>query len=334
MQPYETGDNSFFVNIALLAFSIIFSIVGGYYIKYRRQHRKFSSRGSSILLAYYTDGVDVYPMKNGLFGNLHYVAFATSPTLHKGGEAALVYQVVLPFKSSVHLAGIPKKYGATQLFPAGGKSIMEKVDLEGDYNDYFTLYAEAGMQIDSRYVMDPKAMVFTIDFCQSHNWEIVGNLLYFVQATPNAPDDPTNMADDVETFINEIKPALGQSLTDRDLQNVTPYNQEYRTDLKCPICQSVLKNRDSYLLCPNGDGILIKGQFLMQLREGKLKIDGIDKAYNKKSHGLIVCPSCGNQMAETAFDGGSIIIDTCTHCPYRWLDATEDADIMKKVILK
>lgn len=322
MQP--TPDNSDVIsNIIFIGAAIIWGLIGTILVRYRRKHRKFKSRNSSILLTYYTEGVELMPLKSGTFGSMHYTAMAASPATYEGGEAALIYQVLLPFSTKVHLVGIPKKWGATQLYPAGVDSVMERVDLEGDYNDFFTLYAEKGMQEDARYALDPKAMVFTIDFCQSHNWEIVGNMLYFVQATPNAPVDPTNMADDVVKFVNEVRPALAAALSDQQIELTTPYNQEYRTDLHCPICNAVLENKGHYLSCPKGDGILLNGAALEQLHKGGLKIPGFSKNSSKRRKDNIVCPSCGHTMEQIAYNGGSTIIDTCTHCPYRWLDSGE-----------
>lgn len=282
---------------------------------YRRRHRKVTLKGTSVLLSYYAAG-DLIPIKNGMLGNLHYTAII-------GHSGSLIIQVVLPFSTQLHLVGIPKRKEVTQLYPAGENSILEKVDLEGDYNNYFTLYAEKGMQMDSRYALDPKAMVFTIDFCQSHNWEIVDNQLYFVQVGKNADNDPTSMTKDVEAFVTQIQPAIGKPLSDEALLDVSPYNKEYRQNLNCPICKTTLKNSGDYLSCINADGVLIKGGALSKLHSGTLKIPNAVIKKHRSPIEQIKCPSCGNAMEITKYNGGNTTIDSCLHCSYRWLDAGE-----------
>jgi hypothetical protein len=258
-------------------------------------------------------------MSSGLIGQMHFKVFMTLPQFMDGGEAAAIYSITLPFSSYIHLLGIPKTQ--TQLFPSGAESILEPVELEGDYNKYFSLYAEKGMQEDSRYTLDPKAMAFTIDFCQAFSWEIVDNQLYIVQGQGKHQPEVADIPDTVVKFVNEIKPAIGRSLTDAELQALEPYDEEYRNDLKCPICQTLLKNESYYLYCPNGHGILIKGNALLRLHAGTLSIQ---KSLLKASPPLpksIICPSCKHDMEAVSYNGSKTVIHTCSHCPYRWLDA-------------
>lgn len=291
---------------------------------YRRRARKLESSGTSILLSYYTENVEIIPLKTGVIGDMHYSAIAAAPKAldQRESVAALLYRVELPFHSRVHLLGIPKQNGAIQLVPAGGKSLMEQVVLEGDYNNYFSLYAEKDMQLQSRYVMDPKAMVFTVDFCQSHNWEILGGELYFVQTNANVAGDTTTMFEDIGTFVNEIRPAIEVPLTAEELRIRTPFKQVRRTDLKCPICSGLLDPQQSFLSCPGGHGFLLQGGALAQVSNGEIILPTvISEARNTK--GEIICPSCGRKMIETAYNGGKTLIDSCPNCPYRWLDMGE-----------
>lgn len=317
--PASNSDDS--LNFILIIFVLVWVVCGAVFANYRRKHRKFELANTSVLLTYYTDETLLLPLYEGTFGDMHYSAIAASPATPDAGNT-LIYQVVLPFKSKLHLLGIPKKSGAVQLNPTGENSIMEKVNLEGDYNDYFTLYSEKGMQVDDRYALDPKAMEFTVEFCQSHNWEIVDNMLYFVQATPNVTDDPTAMAEDIVTFVKQIQPALAAPLTDADLVAHEPYDQEYRSDLKCPICQTTLDNEGQYLSCPNGHGTLLKGGELAELEKGDVTLNSSYPPRPVK-HETLTCPSCGHRMEQTNYNGGPTVVDVCSNCPYRWLDATE-----------
>jgi len=181
------------------------AIVAGINRRFFKQRRGITVPGTSVLIAYYLSDTQVL-IGSGQqrIGELTYTAIAAQNTLIN----SVIYCVQLPFKSQVHILGIPKNDTVVQLEPNMGRSLMEKVVLEGNYQDYFTLYAEKGQQTEARYVLDPAAMAFTVDFCRSHNWEIIGSELYFLQAGANAPDDPTTMFDDILSFVKQIEPAV------------------------------------------------------------------------------------------------------------------------------
>ena len=42
---------------------------------------------------------------------------------------------------------------------------------------------------------------------------------------------------------------------------------------------------------------------------------------------VLYCPNCSNKMDKVDYNLTGIIIDSCTACPYRWLDAGEVAKI-------
>lgn len=260
---------------------------------------------------------------HGKIGDLHYTAIASM------GTGAAFYQVELPFSTNIHLLNIPKRATVTQLNPSGGKSLMESVALEGNYPNEFTMYCERGQQQQARYVMDPQAMVFALDFCMSHNWEIIDNLLYFVQASPQAKDDPTGMYDDIARFVEEIEPRISRPLTDAERNSVAPYGHDRREELECPVCSEILQNHDTYYSCPDGHGLLVTGRTLVELRKGgsELKIDQLhDKPPSER--GDIACPSCGQMMHRVPYNGDkNTIIDSCSNCPYRWIDGADVAGI-------
>jgi hypothetical protein len=200
---------------------------------------------------------------------------------------------------------------------------MEAVVLEGDYPNYFSLYTEKEMQVDSRYTLDPKAMSFTVDFCRYFNWEIVDNELYIVQSDLSSEHSPENMSALIVQFVNEIKPSIGRPISESKLAALTPYNEEYRTDLKCPLCSTLLSNAEDYLYCPNGDGILLKGAALLRLHAGQLTISITLLTPHGDTTTDLICPGCHNQLEKVAYLNGQTKIDSCIYCPYRWLDATD-----------
>lgn len=298
---------------------VIIGLVVGKLIhfEYRRKHRGINTSGASVLLSYYTEGAELMKVASGTMGDMPYTSIATTDA------KVLLYRVELPFTTGVHLLGIPTREGVTQLNPAASKNLMELVDLEGDYGKYFSLYAEKDQQTQSRYVLDPKGMVFTIDFCQSHNWEIIKNELYFVQTGANAEDDPTHMSDDIVQFVTEIRPAVQIAPTAQEAKNAMSYGDDRRTNLKCPVCQESMKNSGNYFTCTQGDGVLLTGKHLVELKNGTMLLDVASTVAGNKDRGPLTCPSCNSTMEHLAYNGGSQTIDTCPSCPYRWLDAAE-----------
>jgi Zn-finger nucleic acid-binding protein len=275
-----------------------------------------------ILLSYYTNGIDLAYAQQGIIANMHYSALLGMD--QDGGGQSLIYRVELPFQTSSHIVGIPKHSGAVQLNPAAKGSAMERVVLEGNYDNYFTLYAERGSGSDTQYVLNPTAMIFTIDFCQSQNWEIVDNELYFVQAFGTGDKkDMTSMEQDVATFVEKIRPALEVTENTFENPNNVPYGQDRRTNLVCPICQTTMTNDDQYFSCPKQHGYLLTGQSLIALKNGSLVLPPLPVG-SSVDHKLLQCPGCGFEMSPVEYDGSvALEIDACPHCPYRWLDGVD-----------
>jgi Transcription factor zinc-finger len=313
--------NPLLTSLNVLEFLFPVLLIGGsMYGIYRRRHRSVDTPGASVLLAFYSDGAKMHPLIEGTVDGMHYAAIlATNHALPKG--TALLYRVELPYSSRIHLIGVPKKSVATQLDPTGS-GFMERVQLEGDFNNYFSLFCEKGMQTEARYVLDPKAMAFVVDFCQAHNWEIVRNELYFLQATgAENENDKTGMFADIEGFVREIRPALEKPLSDEELRAQTPYGKDRRRNLSCPICAAIMNNTGMYFECPNDDGILASGKTLPTLIK-KLRIDDVSKDVPARAMPL-TCPACQSSMKHVPYNFSAIVIDSCPNCPYRWLDAAE-----------
>ena len=55
----------------------------------------------------------------------------------------------------------------------------QTIQLEGDFNQYFTLYAPAGYDVDVRYVFTPDLMASLIDGAARYNVEVIDDKLYF-----------------------------------------------------------------------------------------------------------------------------------------------------------
>ena len=292
--------------------------------RYSRRRRSPTSSGMPILLSYYSDSAAMAPLKEGVIGEMHYSAMAAlemmnDPSIKSG--VALIYRVELPFDSSLHLLAIPKLSGVVQLDPLHGQ-IMERVELEGDFDDYFSLYCEKGMQLQARYVLDPSAMLCSIDFCRAKSWEIIGNELYFVQTQSDARQP---MEDAVAAFVKEITPTISTPLTGEAMQQAAPYGEDRRPSLVCPVCHVSMPNKQSYYACPQCKGVLISGAQLTNLKNKSLVIPDFAKQNTPARVTPLVCPGCAATMESVQYGGVDTFIDSCPTCPYRWLDAGEVA---------
>lgn len=213
-----------------------------------RQWRNNRPRGSkydiaetdddSILLTVYTLGVDIQKVSDGHLEGLHYNLLLTTdlPKYEKevyvGGVVGTIEKPVsaeplpvdmrrapagkiilgldLPTKSQVHILGftandqnLPKLLENTRL-----DNRMTKVQLEGDFPDFFKLYCTTGREIELREVLDPTRMAFLIDFCSTFNFELVGNNVYFVQSDIEGQTANLPMIKAAEEFTQKVLPVL------------------------------------------------------------------------------------------------------------------------------
>lgn len=280
----------------------------------KRRTNYQAPKGSSVLLAHYTRDLELISIAEGKIGDMHYNAYTTKVT------GSLIVRVELPFATRTHLLNIPKLPGTPRVI-IDSNSHMERVDLEGDYHRHFVLYCGRGEQTTVRYILDPKAMAFVIDFCGHFSWEIEGNELYLVQdAAKKAAQNP--MFAQVGPFVDQIRPAIERPLTALERRAITPYGRDRRSSLKCPICGSDMPNIDSHFSCPNHHGTLLTGAQLAGLKNGELTIEHPDASHTIE-HGVLICPACSQPMHQVPYNGSDIIIDSCMHCPYRWLDGAE-----------
>ena len=312
-------------DIILYATVIIYVIASIAFGLYRGVYLKIIKKNIPILFLYYT--------LNSRFLPIHKIekddstVYVYSSFNLNDGRSATMFLVQLPFKTKIHLLAITKREDSSQFRIEKINSVMESVDLEGDYDDYFTLYAEMGMQTESRYVLDPNAMAFTIDFCKSHSWEIRESEFYFVQENvTNSDGDSTSMWEDIDQFIKEIKPAIATPLTDDELRIRNPYGSAVQKSDKiiCPTCDTKLSETyDEVYECPNGHGCLLHGSDMLKLRKKELLLKFTAVSNITRANTTIDCPSCGIKMEKVSYAYTSKDIDICNNCQFRWLDAGE-----------
>lgn len=278
-----------------------------------------------LLFSYALTGsdTDLISVPGGTTPNgMHFEFYATNISLFSTQQTYGIYCIELPFTSGVHLIGAPKA-GDTQLDFSGVTS-LEPVTLEGTYNQVFNLYAEHDQQVQSRYVLDPAAMVFTLDFCSKFNWEILGDTLYFMDT------DHLPTFEIVDEFVAQIRPTIEIPSDRRKNPYKMSYTQMSGRIFLCPICQKQLVTGDAWLACPNGHGCLVSGKQMINLKKEGAE-DPPDTA-TAAPHGNLTCPYCQNPMVPTRYQETNITIDVCSKCMFRWLDATEPTALFKTKI--
>lgn len=89
---------------------------------------------------------------------------------------------------------------------------------------------------------------------------------------------------------------------------------------KCPVCQSVLIQSDNSQHCPKHHGHLMTAKSLASHKV--LSFESLDET-SKVGHGELSCPACDNELTQIDYNSTGVIIDSCTKCHHRWLDASE-----------
>lgn len=301
-----------YVTVAIQVFvcGTVIVLLYRYFIRPRLRSR--GSQGSVLL----SDAVsDKVIGASAVTPQGHRVMFTAnlSPTTSTIGSG-LVYCVDLPYVSGVHLVGLPVGEATPQLGDA-----FERVELEGDYGNYFTLYADTDQEWMTQYVLDPSAMAFTVDFCRQYNWEIQGDDLYFSSAT-QLPSFAV-----VDQFIEEIRPAIATASTRRDNPYELSYGDARGYTMKCPRCQQLLVTKDDMLECLE-HGYLVTGGQLLQLRKSATSrsLRPLDTTLPLNTDdATVTCPYCAHDMPPSRFAMTNVIINICTGCMYRWVDRDE-----------
>ena len=231
-------------------------------------------------------------------------------------KGAGLFSVELPFMSAAHIVGVAKN-SAIPFTIAAAKTAMQPMRLEGNYEAYFDLYVESTKQVDGRYILDPKAMSFTIDFCRHYHWEIIDDYLYFLNRS-SAPS-----LEMIDQFVKEIRPAVDSKKPVVHNPALRPYGVLLAQDVKCPICHQLL-GRGSYgLECPQQHGILVTGKQFIDVRTAHTILAPDTTLDYIEADRQLVCPNCQHQMRRAQYQQLPIFLDICPKCPYRWIDAAE-----------
>jgi Zn ribbon nucleic-acid-binding protein len=291
------------------------------------------SEYDSAIISFYSAGHDMANATRSKLNGMHYSTYVTVPNNVDAfvDELAAICALDLPFNTGSHLVGLSKEHKIDRVqfetfLAANG---MVKVVLEGDFPDYFDIYAPPGQDTEVRQVLNPEAMGFVVDFCRTHFWEINSSELYIV-ATDNDQGNESIIAES-QRFVDQIKPALlpGEAGA-ATVHHAVPYGEYDGPALACPLCAKAMILTDNWMLCPDGHGVLINGRDILRLRHHTLDIPM--EPSKTTAHGTITCPNCHNQMAVVNYQDTGIEIDSCEQCPYRWLDADEVTKLASKIV--
>ena len=250
-------------------------------------------------------------------GELPYMYFIADSNIFSKEDTLGVCAVELPFVAAAHLISRPKNQREAGYLPLD-LTKLDTVLLEGNYSHYFDLYTTPNEQSNARYVLDPAAMVFTIDFCSKFYWEIYEDTLYFMSegAIPSLKI--------VDEFVRQIRPAI-ESPSNR-LTNAAklPYTFTHGRKLLCPRCNKKLVIGREWMECPDGHGFLITGAQMLSERESEEVINyNPARVAEAMVSEPIPCPYCKNEMKQTFYQNSEIEIDVCSKCPHRWIDGHE-----------
>ena len=303
-------DYEFMLYAALWAISALYLSVP--YL-YKRIRSRITLRNSPVLLMRSMQGGLINGHQGNTPAGLPYSYLLSGMNLFSTSRTRGMYAVYLPFQTSAHLLGLPRSDDSIKI-PISKSSSMEEVVLEGDYPNYFKLYADRGQQMESRYVLDPKAMVFTIDFCAGTHWEIVDNTLFFT-GEGKLPSFKV-----VDQFVKEIRPAI-ESAAPKDHTRIS-YGHMNIADFYCPVCDEKLVNGQSWMECPNHHGFLVTGRQIKSLRD-KMTYSPQKVAFDDGRTNGIKCPYCSQPMIATRYQYSDAMIDRCSKCIYRWVDKPE-----------
>lgn len=292
------------------------------------------SPSDSAIISFYSAGHLLARAGSGTLDDMRFASYVTTPAMDTSnaftGGFAIINVLDLPFNTDTHMIGLSKQHGIDRVAFANFVQAngMERVELEGDFSDYFDLFAAKGEQIDVRSVLAPDAMAYVVDYCGQHFWEINRAEMYFVGSTEDkAAGDIFQEARD---FVGKIKPALKPGQPGAPVvHHEVAYGEYDGPPLKCPICSEPMASNNLWHVCPDAHGVLISGRELIGVRNGTIKIPvSVDKAVE---HGALTCPNCQHPMSLVDYEGTGVEIDSCENCPYRWLDANEIDRLVSKL---
>lgn len=219
----EQKINETIVSITALALFLIFALI---YRKFHKNNPKITnSTNRPLILAYYTKNKTIRLIDQGVASDMPYSLFSTDDIIDNkpmpyfdsklrnkkiNTPNVLVYLLDLPFNTNAHIVGVSKNSGIDNAMFNNylDLSDMEPAQLEGNFNDSFSLYAKRGQGPTNQYIFDPAAMEFVIDYCKNNFWEITNNKMY-IACDSDKSGNMLFIKDSLE-FVRQIQPATAK----------------------------------------------------------------------------------------------------------------------------
>ncbi len=124
-----------------------------------------------------------------------------------GSNAKIFVYVQLRANTKIHIVALGDKSGLknVELKSQLGDNLT-KVDLEGNFPDYFEMYCSPIAEIELLQLFDPEDMAYFVDFCRAYDFELYKDTIYISQAA-NAHDekDNTTLISDIEAVLKNNK---------------------------------------------------------------------------------------------------------------------------------
>lgn len=119
------------------------------------------------------------------------------------GSGRIIVFIQLHRKSRLHLIAIGDK---SRIGEAVNKALKQhnltKVDLEGDFPSYFTMYCTPDKELELLHLFDPADMAYFADFCRAYDFELYNDTIYISQAgDAKDKEDMSTLVADVEMFL-------------------------------------------------------------------------------------------------------------------------------------
>lgn len=208
-----------FAGVYLIILPLCIPIAVSFYFTQKMTHLMMQQIATSLGYTYATKGDfelhgalltaghshSVYDVMDGTYNGLRLRIFSHTFIVGYGKSSHSYYETVLQLAYAQMLPRVVLIPRA--IFGTGDVALssdLEKVELEGDFNEKFNLYAEHAAQISVREILTPDVMQELMDQYQNARFELDGNTLTFVDM---------RLYKDRQQFLNML--ALADKLIDR-----------------------------------------------------------------------------------------------------------------------
>ncbi len=120
-----------------------------------------------------------------------------------GGNGRIMIFVALHKNTHLHIVAVGDKTDIqSKLSSPQLKKHLTKIDLEGDFPSYFSMYSTPGREQELLELFNPADMAYFVDFCRAYDFELYHDSIYISQSQDAVdPDDHTVLIKDVEAFL-------------------------------------------------------------------------------------------------------------------------------------